>query len=87
MVTTGIPSEFLGREAPQPTCGDFSPDVEQTWIQYKDDPFSNSNPTELPEWVGPNGEWKGDCFHPNENGAEGIAVAVFEAASQLLESP
>jgi hypothetical protein len=86
-VTDGISSEFLGRESPRPTCGDFSPEVEQTWIQYKDDPLSNSNPTELPEWLGPNGDWKGDCFHPNEKGAEGISVAVFEAAQKLLQAP
>jgi len=63
------------------TCGYSSPIIANTWIQYQDDPLSNSNP-DLPanvkKYTG--GPWKGDCFHPNDAGAAAYADAVNEDA-------
>lgn len=74
---------FHGHESPQAglqmgikTCGYNTPGIKDTWIQYPTDPQSISNPSlpeELRKLTGP---WSGDCFHPNEAGAQAYANAV-----------
>ena len=72
---------FHGHESPQPSCGVDLPAVEDTWIQYPGDPDSNG---EVPRWMRLiTGEQYGDCFHPNENGAQALADAVDAAAIRL----
>jgi lysophospholipase L1-like esterase len=80
LTTADIHSNFHGHESPKPQCGSVPPEVDQTWVQYFGDPESNSDP-EI-KWRGiriplPPG---GDCFHPNEKGANAIAAEVDEAA-------
>lgn len=76
---------FRGHEAPQGACGLNSPTIGETWIQYLGDPNSNSTPS-LPRWlVKQIGNYStGDCFHPNELGAEAIAIEVTVDALALL---
>ena len=74
---------FHGHEAPRPSCGAASPDVADTWIQYRNDPDSNSFPAVPAIVEALTGEWRGDCFHPNARGAEAIARAVDQAARSL----
>jgi hypothetical protein len=85
-------AKFKGHESPgspyvSSACGSANPpDVLDTWIQYKDDERSNSNPLkdypELAKKVAP-APWKGDCFHPNILGAEYYGQAVNDAALQM----
>jgi Tol biopolymer transport system component/lysophospholipase L1-like esterase len=64
-------------------CGSAGPNTANTWIQYPSDPYSNSKP-DIPDWLlqlaGP---WHGDCFHPNDTGAQVYADAVNQAALNL----
>jgi hypothetical protein len=76
MRLVSVHGTFHGHESPKPSCGAAAPDVAVTWIQYRDDPNSNSLPR-LP------GSWRGDCFHPNARGASAIAGAVSRALSVL----
>jgi formylglycine-generating enzyme required for sulfatase activity/lysophospholipase L1-like esterase len=72
----GVSQAFVGHEAPALTCGTTL--VAETWVQFPLDPNSNSFPLlpdELVALTGVRG-WRGDCFHPNELGAQGIAEAV-----------
>jgi hypothetical protein len=74
--------------SPFSQCGRALPDTITTWIQYPSDRDSNSypfGPTIEPLSVeavlfGLNGlqPWRGDCFHPNEAGAQAYADAVIE---------
>ena len=74
---------------------DGKPRETGTWIQYRTDRRSNSFPFNggvVPSWVptallgkiGDKQEWRGDCFHPNEDGAKYIAASVAKAALPLL---
>lgn len=67
---------FYGHESPRPKCGDSAPDIPETWIQYPGDPASNGEVPDLFRAV--TGEKYGDCFHPNEKGAQAYADAVME---------
>ena len=71
---------FRGHEAPEPSCGGSPPAVEETWLQYPDDPESNSFP---PAAALVGAVWRGDCFHPNALGAAAIAAAVDRAVRGL----
>lgn len=82
-MTDGIPSQFVGHEAPSQSCGNNKPGTSETWIQYRDDPNSNSQP-EIAVWFGDRiGDWNGDCFHPNARGTLEIADHVDEAARTM----
>jgi lysophospholipase L1-like esterase len=56
--------------------------VSNTWIQYPGDKNSNSIPV-VPDWLkrisNNTGLWLGDCIHPNEEGAQGIADLIITA--------
>jgi lysophospholipase L1-like esterase len=62
------------------TCGNSGPYVDQTWIQYVQDPDSVSFPTIPKKYKILTGTWRGDCFHPREEGAAAIADIVNESA-------
>lgn len=82
------------------SCGYAQPDIGKpgigdqpravgTWIQHRADEQSNS--FSVPENFdcyekkdGKCPEWRGDCFHPNEDGATFIAGRVFQRARTLL---
>lgn len=68
---------FHDHESPRTSCGDDPPDVADTWVQYADDPNSNSYPA-FPSWFPK--DFIGDCFHPNDAGAQKYADAVNEDA-------
>ena len=82
---------FRGHESPRESdatvrsCGQSSPEIADTWIQYIDDPTSNSNPTLHPavRYLTGGNDWRGDCFHPNNAGAEQFAKAVNDDAIRL----
>ncbi|MGH2534481.1 MAG: SGNH/GDSL hydrolase family protein [Thermomicrobiales bacterium] len=97
VITDGLPSAFRGHEAPRPGCGGEAPDVAETWIQYPADPASISYPfadldtwqrTALLDLVGSESpdDWRGDCLHPNEQGADAYAAAVVDAALPIMAS-
>ncbi len=77
----------------QSSCGFAGPSVSQTWIQYADDPNSNSDifvndysflgRTLLQLFVRDADKWTGDCFHPNDSGAAEYALSVNETAIQI----
>jgi lysophospholipase L1-like esterase len=71
---------FHGHESPAPICGTAGPDAAETWIQHPQDPGSDSFPAVPPEIEAVTGDWRGDCFHPNEEGSRAIAAAVDRAA-------
>lgn len=75
-------ARFHNHESPRSSCGNQTPDVWDSWIQQKDDEFSNSKPG-LDENLGPKGPWLGDCFHPNILGATQYALAVNEDAQRM----
>jgi len=81
----GVREGFRGHESPMPLCGSEQPSAADTWIQYPDDPDSNSFPLhdapDLAPYVG--FDWRGDCFHPNDRGAAFIASTVDSAAIAL----
>jgi hypothetical protein len=83
----GVRSVFVGHESPRPYCGASLPEVGDTWIQYPDDPKSNSI-LRLPGWAKEFIDLEtgnGDCFHPNEAGANAYADAVVDDVLRLLE--
>ena len=41
----------------------------------------------FPETLGPNGPWRGDCFHLNKAGATAFADGVFRQVQRLLPPP
>lgn len=79
---SGVPGDPVG------LCGFSPPSTAQTWVQFPGDPTSNSGGAiaGLPSLVGGRGgaEFTGDCFHPNEAGAQAFADAVVAEARQLL---
>lgn len=64
-------------------CGTAEPNKEATWIQHRSDPNSNSKPS-VQWYVAGIGPWLGDCFHPNETGAQKFADAVYQNAIRLI---
>ena len=88
---TGIKTEFDKHRSSLP-CGD-RPVPNGTWVQIPGDPASNAAPL-VPEWLRSRSvttwPWSGDCFHPNEAGAQWYANKVSEAffkAAPALTSP
>lgn len=89
-----LPQRFQDRESPRRSCGLAPPSAGETWVQYRTDPASNSNPlAERPGGVGYQlvydallrlGPWSGDCFHPNRSGARAIGQAVATAAIGMI---
>ena len=93
---------FHGRESPRDSaaipfvgtsCGSANPSPLDTWIQYPADPNSNSYALKY-DWKSrafvPDGAfWKGDCFHPNDEGAYQYRLQVYEAMDtlELWEAP
>lgn len=69
--------KFYGHEAPRPKCGDSAPDVDETWIQYPGQPGVNGEVPDLMRVILTHEKY-GDCFHPNEKGAQAYANAVME---------
>ena len=67
---TAIHGLFHDHESPQPSCGNDEPAVDDTYVQYKDDPDSNSFPFRL------DSSWRGDCIHPNSSGTDFYAAQV-----------
>ena len=67
---TAIHGLFHGHESPRLSCGNNTPGVVDTWVQYKDDPDSNS----FPFWW--DLSWRGDCFHPNSRGTDFYTAQV-----------
>lgn len=78
-ITSGLHDLFHKHESPRPSCGSKPPEQADTWIQYIGDPNSNSV---LPGILSVLGT-PGDCFHPNDIGAEKYAGAVNSAALGL----
>jgi lysophospholipase L1-like esterase len=80
--TTQLHAAFRGHESPRPTCGGNGPDVSETYVQYGGDPDSNG---EVPWFMIPlnRGHLFGDCFHPNDKGAQLYADRVNNAAIRL----
>jgi lysophospholipase L1-like esterase len=72
---SSVQAAFRGHEAPRPWCGSSPPDVEETWLQFPSDPYSNATS------VG------GDCFHPNRMGAERYSEAVTALIPSDLDLP
>lgn len=74
---TNVNPKFYKHESPQPQCGGSAPDVTETWIQYPGQPGVNG---EVPDFMRDHitHEKYGDCFHPNEKGAQAYADAVME---------
>lgn len=74
---TNVNPKFDGHESPQPQCGGSAPDVGETWIQY---PGQRGINGEVPDFMRDHitHEQYGDCFHPNEKGAQVYAEAVME---------
>jgi hypothetical protein len=84
-----------GHESPQGACGNAPPDTETTWIQHPSDRYSNSYPLRPPVDIKENHiraylvelnggkPWTGDCFHPNEKGAQAYADAVIEELRRM----
>jgi lysophospholipase L1-like esterase len=82
-LTSGLFAAFEEHKAPRKSCGNHSPAVGDTWIQHRTDKDSNSNPNIYP-WFGDRwGDWNGDCFHPNAEGARQIATFVNQAVVAL----
>ncbi len=71
---TNINPKFYRHESPRPKCGDSAPDVSDTWIQYPGQPGVNGEVPLLLQVI--TKEKHGDCFHPNEKGAQAYADAV-----------
>jgi len=73
-----------------------TPDPQTTWIQQPLDGLSNSYPWRSSDndksltrlrnnlFLEILGDWKGDCFHPNDTGVLEYANAVYDAAIGLL---
>jgi lysophospholipase L1-like esterase len=72
---------FGAHVAPRPACGNSDPGIEDTWIQYPGDPNANV-PVDLKfrilfvSWQSFQFQPGGDCFHPNDKGAQAIADLV-----------
>jgi hypothetical protein len=77
--TPTLNAAFYGHESPRPSCGRAGPNVKVTWIQYIGDPTSNSI---LPSPLGGLLGQPGDCFHPNDKGAQAYADRVSNAAQE-----
>ncbi len=73
---------FEGHAAPSPRCGDAAPGDNDTWIQYPGDPGSNAGVPSILSLLAAQDE-RGDCFHPNQKGAQAIANIVNENALKL----
>jgi len=75
----------LGKDfsSPRTSCGSALPDAGASLVQYPGDPNSNS----LLPWTVRKlwgiGNTPGDCFHPNETGAQVYADAVNTAAQEM----
>ena len=78
---------FREHASPRHSCGSALPSAGNTWIQYRDDPDSNSIFDSMPKDLGPRQfkgtQWRGDCFHPNEEGAQQYANLVLNGAGRL----
>ena len=73
---SNVNPKFYGHASSQPQCGGSAPDVTETWIQY---PGQSGVNGEVPDFLRRfTGEKYGDCFHPNEKGAQAYADAVME---------
>jgi Tol biopolymer transport system component/lysophospholipase L1-like esterase len=69
--------------SPSPSCGDALPTKDTTLIQYIGDYNSNSLLPERLRKLWKIGNTTGDCFHPNEEGAQVYADAVNTAALKI----
>jgi lysophospholipase L1-like esterase len=78
----GVHEAFHGHEGPRPDCGGNHPLARYSWIQRKSDATLNGRP-DLPRRLGPNGEWFGDCIHPNDDGARAYARAVMRSIERV----
>lgn len=78
-----IYDDFQQHKSPRYSCGNDLPDADDTWIQRKDDTRDSNSLPDIDPNIGPPGRWWGDCFHPNERGAQAIADAVSEIALEL----
>lgn len=74
---TNINPKFYGHASPQPQCGSDAPDVSETWIQYPGQDGVNGEVLDLMRELITHEKY-GDCFHPNEQGAQAYADAVME---------
>ena len=91
-IATGIKTEFDKHRSSLP-CGD-RPVPKGTWVQIPGDAASNAAPL-VPEWLRSQSvatwPWSGDCFHPNEAGAQWyadkVSEAFFKAAPALASLP
>jgi hypothetical protein len=78
----GVLGAFVG---PGP-CGFAPPGIANTWVQWLGDPTSNSFSFLGALPVFPDRGFAGDCFHPNEAGAQEFANAVSSLALDLLQT-
>jgi len=87
---TAIHVASHGHESPRADevksrCGTASPTITDSWVQYRDDPNSNSFPS-IGANVAGSELWIGDCFHLNIFGSVHFARAVFADAQRLMPS-
>ncbi len=75
-VTNGIPG-------PIRTCGFTGPSENDTWVESPSLEYANSNPPIPAPYNLILVDWKGDCFHPNDKGAQQYAYYVDLAAQKL----
>jgi lysophospholipase L1-like esterase len=70
-------------ESPNNSCGSAPPEASDSWIQYPGEDNINSDlPENIRKRLGIT-EPFGDCFHPNDAGAQEYATEVNEAAQAL----
>jgi lysophospholipase L1-like esterase len=74
--------KFAKHASPRPSCGSAGTDVSDTWVQYPNDPNSNGDVPSDIKLIFTHAE-HGDCFHPNEKGAQAFADLVNEYALKL----
>lgn len=90
-ITPTLHEAFHGHEGPgvlgifdggTSYCGFAPPGLDQTWVQYPGDGSSNS----VASIAGhADGHFTGDCFHPNEQGAQTFADEVIAAARCAMQ--
>lgn len=75
---------FANHESPQPACGKVGAQVKDTYIQYPGDPNSNGEVPAVVQTLLTHQKY-GDCFHPNEKGAQAVADRVYKYLTESMQ--